>query len=159
MDVSEEELLDAQRAAIKDNCGNALKTYVWPSSSLEVPDDEELKLVILNVDDKETARKFMWMRGENKRSNINSVLVLYPSNTWHGLRSILRESIAIRKVSGQVQGSAAKQHQRVQRDTGKELLRHPVQPPKHVQQDVSSRQGRSATNESQHSYSVVRTLG
>ena len=100
MDVSEEELLDAQRAAIKDNCGNALKTYVWPSSSLEVPDDEELKLVILNVDDKETARKFMWMRGENKRSNINSVLVLYPSNTWHGLRSILRESIAIRKVLG-----------------------------------------------------------
>ena len=98
MGVSEEELLEAQRAAIKDNCGNALKTCVWPSSSLEVPDDEEIKLVILNVDDKETARKFMWMRGENKRSNINTVLVLYPSSTWSGLRNILYETIAIRKV-------------------------------------------------------------
>ena len=98
MDVSEEELLEAQRIAIKDNCGNALKTYVWPSSSIEVPDDEDIKLVILNVDDKETARKFMWMRGENKRSNTNSVLVLHPSSTWAGLRNILYETIAIRKV-------------------------------------------------------------
>ena len=52
----------------------------------------------MNVDDKETARKFMWMRGENKRSNINSVLVLHPSSTWAGLRNILYETIAIRKV-------------------------------------------------------------
>ena len=98
MDVSEEELFEAQRTAIKDNCDDALKTYVWPSSSLEVPDDEEIKLVILNVDDKDVAQKFMWMRGENKRSNINSVLVLYPSSTWAGLRNILYETIAIRKV-------------------------------------------------------------
>ena len=98
MDVSDEELFEEQRIAIKNNCGGALKTYVWPSSSLEIPDDEEIKLVILDVDDEEKARKFMWMRGENKRSNINTVLVLYPSSTWHGLRSILRDSIAIRKV-------------------------------------------------------------
>ena len=98
MDVSEEELVYEQRAAIKNNCGDALKTYVWPSSSLEVPDDEEIKLVILDVDDEEKARKFMWVRGENKRSNINTVLVLYPASTWHGLRSILHDSIAIRKV-------------------------------------------------------------
>ena len=98
MDVSDDELTEAQRAAIRQNCGNAMKTYVWPSSSQDIPDDEELKLVILNVDDRETARKFMWHHGENRRSNVNTVLVLCPSDTWSGLRNILHETIAIRKV-------------------------------------------------------------
>ena len=98
MEVTDEELIDEQRDAIRQNCGNSLKTYVWPASSQDIPDDDELKLVILNVDDKETAQKFMWYRGENRRSNVNTVLVLCPSDTWPGLHQILRETIAVRKI-------------------------------------------------------------
>ena len=98
MDVSEEELMDAHRNAIRNNCGNALKTYIWPSNSQEVDDSENLKLVILNTDDKETVRKFMWNYGEHGRSNVNTVLVLCPSSTWAGLRELLREIIAINKI-------------------------------------------------------------
>ena len=98
MDVSEDELMEAHRNAIRSNCGNALKTYIWPSNSQEVDDNENLKLIILNTDDKETAKKFMWNYGEHGRSNVNTVLVLCPSSTWAGLRNLLHETIAIQKI-------------------------------------------------------------
>ena len=98
MDVSDEELREAELDAIKANKGSKINTYVWPPNTVEVDDNDELKLVILNTDDVDTVEKFMRSRGDNNRSNSNAVFVLCPSDEWFGLRSVLRNMVAVKKI-------------------------------------------------------------
>lgn len=97
-EVFDDEIKELEQKMLESNRGNKIRTYVWPDHTVDVDDDDHLKLVIVDNDDQDRVGHFMNRRGEVNRSNKNAVLVLCPSDTWYGLRNTLRNIILINKI-------------------------------------------------------------
>ena len=55
-----------------------LKTYLWPKNSADIPDDPNLKLVILKEDNKSFIKEITENKGDLKRINRNTIFFLVP---------------------------------------------------------------------------------
>ncbi len=55
-----------------------LKTYLWPKNSADIPDDSNLKLVILKEDNKPFIKEIIENKGNLKRINRNTIFFLAP---------------------------------------------------------------------------------
>ena len=55
-----------------------LKTYLWPKNSADIPDDPNLKLVILKEDNKHFIKEIIENKGNLKRINRNTIFFLAP---------------------------------------------------------------------------------
>jgi len=55
-----------------------LKTYLWPKNSADIPDDPNLKLVILKEDNKSFIKEITENKGNLKRTNRNTIFFLAP---------------------------------------------------------------------------------
>lgn len=55
-----------------------LKTYLWPKDSNDIPDDSNLKLVILKENNKNFIRNIIENKGNSKRINRNTIFFLVP---------------------------------------------------------------------------------
>ncbi len=66
------------KSLLKKYAGSALPVYIFPKNSKDVPDTEELKLVILQSQDLEFMKDIIENYGNNPRVNKNTIFFLCP---------------------------------------------------------------------------------
>jgi len=72
-----------------------LKTYLWPKNSNDIPDDSNLKLVILKENNKKFVRDIIKNKGDTKRINRNTIFFLAPIEAKkHDLITSIKRKLA-----------------------------------------------------------------
>jgi hypothetical protein len=75
------------------------KSFVWPRKSEEIPDDTELKLIVLNSLADDFMRQILEMKGNNPRVNRNTLFFFTPLATErNAFYRTLRKTIAYRMM-------------------------------------------------------------
>jgi predicted AAA+ superfamily ATPase len=75
--IKDSVLVDAERDLLKQEITSSrLKAYVWPQKPKDVPDNSELKLVVLADKNEETMKEILSTKGETPRVFRNTVLFL-----------------------------------------------------------------------------------
>lgn len=89
--LSVEEIELAEYDLISKNISqDPLKTYIWPKTSKDVDDIQQLKLVIMKDKDQLRMEDFLHTYGNLKRINSNSLFFVYPAFSE---KSILKEEL------------------------------------------------------------------
>lgn len=77
--VKDNDIIELERELLKKNLqGNLFKTFIWEENSSNIPDTEELKLIILHREKKEVIEDLIKNKGSNPRVNCNTMLFLLP---------------------------------------------------------------------------------
>ncbi len=78
-------LIETEKQLLKSQVqksGAKLKILLWPDKPKDVPDTEELKLVIASTKDEDLMRKLVETKGEDTpRTNVNTIFFLCPADT------------------------------------------------------------------------------
>ena len=81
--------------------GGQLKTCIWPKDGLDIPDDTDLKLVILKERDDSLMKDTLETKGKTPRVNRNTLFFLTPlEHEAAGFYSQLRKIIAYGDIRG-----------------------------------------------------------
>lgn len=77
--IKESEILEAEKENLKSTIrGGRFKTFIWIENSADIPDSEELKLLILRQENKTTIEEITKNKGQNPRVYRNTLFFLYP---------------------------------------------------------------------------------
>lgn len=77
--IKDEEVENLEKELIKSNVqGDYFKVFIWEKDPSEIPDTEELKLIILPKEKKEVIEAIIKTRGTIPRVNCNTVFFLFP---------------------------------------------------------------------------------
>ncbi len=93
--IGASEVEEFEETLVKSNLsGEKLQTFVWPKDGSDMPDDIELKLVLLKAHDDALMKSMLEMKGNTPRSNRNTLFFLIPLEReravfYHQLRSII----------------------------------------------------------------------
>ncbi len=78
--IRDEEILDKELDLLETSCGKSkFKVYIRANNSADIPDNEELKLVILKEDNRELVEDILKNKGLTLRTNINTIFFLVPN--------------------------------------------------------------------------------
>lgn len=100
-DTYEDELTEI----IKREVGKAFSTYVWPEKSEDIPDNQEIKLVILHPDFKEgDVDSWIDKKGNNFRVYKNTLIFAFsePSG-FAALKDEVKTYLALKDIKGEVE--------------------------------------------------------
>ena len=76
---------EEMRNILQKEVGNAFQTFLWPTASEDVPDNREIKLVILQPNEKEdTPQKWLEKRGNTFRTYKNTLIFAMPDPAGFG---------------------------------------------------------------------------
>lgn len=77
--VKEEKVVETEQELLKGNiAGGKLRVFIWEDNANNIPDSEELKLVILKTDSKEAVKNILTSKGQTPRVYRNTLFFLYP---------------------------------------------------------------------------------
>jgi len=77
--IKDDKLIALEREILKENItGHPLKVFIWEENSANIPDSEELKMIILNRQDKVLMETILKTKGQTPRVNRNTLIFLYP---------------------------------------------------------------------------------
>jgi len=77
--IKETDLVEAEREYLKSNIkGDRFRVFLWIENSSDIPDTEELKLVILRREDQKIMGELIKVKGSTPRVYRNTVFFLYP---------------------------------------------------------------------------------
>ena len=94
----DEEELGLIKEGIK---GGNLKVFVWQENAGDIPDSEDLKLVILKREDKKVIQNILRNKGQTPRVYRNTLFFLYPLESERpGFMSALKRRIAYERIEG-----------------------------------------------------------
>ena len=98
--VSAGEMAEEERKMVEDAMSKKrFRVIIWPQKTEEVPDDRELKLVVLDTDDKSRVFQFLENYGQRPRVHRNTLIFLCPvQNGRVAFDNVLREKIAWEKI-------------------------------------------------------------
>ncbi|MBM3210709.1 DUF499 domain-containing protein [Candidatus Poribacteria bacterium] len=114
----DDEELELLKAGLK---GDNLKVFVWEENPANIPDTEELKLVILKGKDNKVIQEILKNKGQTPRVFRNTIFFLYPMESERsGFINALKRKIAYERI-GQSKSIALSEDQRkeVTRELGK----------------------------------------
>ncbi|MEM2381984.1 MAG: DUF499 domain-containing protein [Candidatus Pacearchaeota archaeon] len=97
MENIEDYTVEEQEFEYLKNCikEGKLKTYLWPENSNDIPDDTNLKLVILKQNNKTFIKDIIENKGNSKRVNRNTIFFLAPvESKKQELQNSLKRKIA-----------------------------------------------------------------
>src|SRR2546425_2639758 len=78
--IKDHDVVEAEEALLKQQIrGGKLKVFLWPGKPRDIPDNEELKLVITKDKDLAFMRSILESKGDSPRVNRNTVFFLAPS--------------------------------------------------------------------------------
>jgi len=84
--VKEDKLVSLEKEILKANIkGSPLKVFIWEQDSSNIPDSEELKLVVLSRDDKNLMDNILKNKGQTPRVHRNTLIFLYPLESERGV--------------------------------------------------------------------------
>lgn len=77
--IKESELAEMEQELLKKRVkGRKLKVFIWEENAGNIPDSEELKLVILKIENKEIMENILKNKGQTPRVYRNTLFFLYP---------------------------------------------------------------------------------
>jgi hypothetical protein len=77
--IKAEKVISLEKELLKGNIiGHYLKVFPWEENSSNINDSEDLKLVILNREDKNLIENIFKTKGQSPRVNRNTLIFLYP---------------------------------------------------------------------------------
>lgn len=81
--IKEEKVISLEQELLKENISGSglLKVILWEENSANIADNEDLKLVVLNRDDKSIIENILKNKGQSPRVNRNKLLFLYPAES------------------------------------------------------------------------------
>ncbi len=100
--VKDEELTEAEQELLSKSVnGEKLKVFVWKENASDIPDSEELKLVILKRKDEELMENIKKMKGQSPRNYPNTIFFLYPMESERpGFVNTINRKIAYERIEG-----------------------------------------------------------
>ncbi|NOZ64532.1 MAG: ATP-binding protein [Caldiserica bacterium] len=99
-EIESEQLNQEIKSLIERHAGKALPAYIWPRSTKDIPDSEDLKLVILQTQDLDFAKEILQNYGENPRVNKNTLFFSTPmENERISFETWLRKKLAWESVA------------------------------------------------------------
>lgn len=98
--ITPKELKDAEKTLLLDNISkNKMHVYLWIENSTDIPDTEDLKLVVLHSGNKDLMEKIRATKGGTPRVNRNTIFFLYPQESERvAFINSLKKSLAIEKI-------------------------------------------------------------
>ncbi|MBN1306185.1 MAG: ATP-binding protein [Anaerolineales bacterium] len=89
---------------IKKELGSKFRTYLWPTTSEEVPDNQELKLVLLPPNDSgEEISSWIEYKGKNYRHNKNTLFfAIADTAQFASLREEVKTYLALREIEEEI---------------------------------------------------------
>lgn len=80
--IKEYELIDLEKSLLKNYLkGNKFKIFLWEDISLNIPDNEDIKLIIMKSSNKEIIKEIIKTRGQSPRVFRNILIFLYPQDS------------------------------------------------------------------------------
>ena len=77
--IKEKELIETERELLRESIKDGkLKVFIWEENAGNIPDSEELKLVILKKENKEIIDNILKNKGQTPRVHRNTLFFLYP---------------------------------------------------------------------------------
>ncbi len=99
-EIENEQLNQEIKSLIERYAGKALPAYIWPRSTKDIPDSEDLKLVILQTQDLDFAKEILQNYGENPRVNKNTLFFSTPmENERISFETWLRKKLAWESIA------------------------------------------------------------
>ena len=101
--IKPETLIDTEKQLLKNQVqrsGAKLKVFPWPEKPKDIPDTEELKLVIASAKNEDLMKKLIETKGaETPRTNVNTIFFLCPADSERALFSdTLKRRIAYEEI-------------------------------------------------------------
>jgi hypothetical protein len=99
--VDKNEIVEKEQEYLKEciKAGGKLKVFLWEENASNIPDSEELKLVILKRDNKELMKTILQNKGQTPRVYRNTIFFLYPAESERGaFLDNLRRKIAYTSI-------------------------------------------------------------
>ena len=98
--VKDSEIVDEEEDLLRESAkGGKFKVFVWEDSSSNIPDSEELKLLILKIEDAEKMKSILDLKGRTPRVYRNTIFFLYPLESERsGFVNSIRRKIADERI-------------------------------------------------------------
>lgn len=99
-----ESYLDEMRKLVEKEAGREFRPFVWPTSGDGIPDNRELKLVILAPDDQgQTIDTWIERKGQSFREYKNTLFFAVADTSAFGrLREDIKTYLALKEIKGEV---------------------------------------------------------
>jgi hypothetical protein len=99
--IKERDLVEAEKELLKQQIfGGKLKVFLWPDKPKDIPDNEELKLVIASDKSTSFMRSVLETKGETPRINKNTLFFLCPSDAEkNSFTEQLKKRIAYQQIT------------------------------------------------------------
>jgi len=91
------------KTRIEDELGNKLRPYLWPTSGDEIPDNQELKLAVLDPDENygdRELRRWVDKKGQSYRTYKNTLIFAVPDEDRHvRFENKVKDYLALQEIS------------------------------------------------------------
>ncbi|MFX0124533.1 MAG: DUF499 domain-containing protein [Candidatus Hodarchaeota archaeon] len=103
-ELFQEELEEEMRKEIKKHVGKEFKTLIWPDSSNRIPDDQQLKIVLIHPSiEKDSLKKWLELKGNTFRQNKNTIIFCLPHNSHlTDLQDLLLTKLALNELNEKI---------------------------------------------------------
>ncbi|MFW6041245.1 MAG: DUF499 domain-containing protein, partial [Thermoplasmatota archaeon] len=100
----EEKVIEKLESILKNEVGDKFRTYIWPKKSKDIPDNQELKLVVLHPDeDEDVIEEWTKNRGSSFRTYKNTLIFAVPNIENYGnFREDIKEYLALEEIKHDV---------------------------------------------------------
>lgn len=94
--INIKEILDLERELLKASVrGGRFKVFIWEENTGNIPDSEDLKLIVLKKEDKESIDNIIKNKGQTPRVYRNTLFFLYPMESERaGFMNVVKNKIA-----------------------------------------------------------------
>lgn len=98
--IRKKEIVETEQALLKEGIlGGKLKVFIWEENAGNIPDSEELKLMILKKENKEIMKNILQNKGQTPRVYRNTLFFLYPLESERpGFITTMKHKIAYGRI-------------------------------------------------------------
>jgi len=102
---------DELKEVIRKEVGKAFKTYIWPKGSEDIPDDQELKLIVLHPKFKEgDVDSWFDKKGEGFRIYKNTLIFAFSEpSAFSGFREQIKTYLALKEIKKEIESGENEQ--------------------------------------------------
>jgi len=101
----EEEVVDKLHDILEDEVGNKFRSYLWPKKSKDIPDNKELKLIVLHPEyDESDVDNWTKKKGDGFRTYKNTLIFAVPDAQNYGeFKENIREYLSLKEIKEDVE--------------------------------------------------------
>ena len=98
--IKDKDVVESEKEILKQQIsGGKLKVFLWPDKPKDIPDTEELKLIILPEKDEACMKNVLETKGDSPRVYRNTIFFVCPSDTEKAaFRNILKRRMAYTQI-------------------------------------------------------------